>query len=752
MDVFGQQKTASWRFLFVIISVVVAWAKTQTKRGASNAIAERHVSVGGLSLRISTDGVAGETLVQWANELDERGATAGEASMREAIVLNAVSSGEWPASAWEEYQRLAAGTGNVDSALLLFEYGIARTVFDHVQEGVDDLVSAAARGEVNVEHYTRSKASTPDGTTALHAAALVGCTACAEALIQADPELLEAQGEHGMRPLHVAASAGHAEVVRVLLTAGAEPNARHAFGQSTALHMAAELGRVEAIDALCSDTNVDLDATGLLGGTAVHSAAQRDRADAIAALGRCGASMEVLVNGDTTPLYIAAQEGYVDSIRALVAAGANVEATMNVIASNTTGRSVAVSAAGLEMDPQTFLPNLEPGNGARPLHAAAENGHSTAVAALLEAGADPDAGYAMAGVAPLHLAAQYNRPDVTRVLIHGGASIDARSRNADGATALYYAAGAGYESVVSVLLQAGPDVNAGRRVTGATPLTYASAANRSNIVDALLKAGANLSMPARDGTLPLHAAVAAGHLGIVKRLVSAGADIEARGPDMQTPLLVALSSNQPVIAMYLLKEGRADPTPQVASSKATALHLAAARAYAPVIALLLKNGNKELLETRCTGELNEATPLYLALDPDTAALLLDAGADPNAAMANGDTALLSAISHNKLQLVRTLLSDETEPPGRSADPDLGAPPHNRPSSLHQSPLLLAVVNGLAPIVQALLDHGANCAILVQTKQRARPDNLLDISREKRDYDTLQVLSNHVEDCDVRLDE
>jgi ankyrin repeat protein len=56
--------------------------------------------------------------------------------------------------------------------------------------------------------------------------------------------------------------------------------------------------------------------------------------------------------------------------------------------------------------------NSEPGNGATPLHAAAEEGHSEVIQIMLDYGADVNS-LAM-GVAPIHLAAQYNRYNVTK--------------------------------------------------------------------------------------------------------------------------------------------------------------------------------------------------------------------------------------------------------------------------------------------------------------------------------------------------
>ena len=113
------------------------------------------------------------------------------------------------------------------------------------------------------------------------------------------------------------------------------------------------------------------------------------------------------------------------------------------------------------------------------------------------------------------------------------------------------------------------------------------------------------------------------------------------------------------------------------------------------------------------------------------------------------TPLLMAIERSDTLLVRALLSKETEPPGRAADPDKGS----GPGSVSQAPLLYAVARSRgASIVESLLEAGANCAILVASSKRPKEaDNLLDIARDRRDYDTLQLLLEYP-DCDVHLDD
>ena len=131
----------------------------------------------------------------------------------------------------------------------------------------------------------------------------------------------------------------------------------------------------------------------------------------------CGASTEALLNNDTTPLYLAALEGHADVARALVQGGASLTPTIQRRAGS------ASRAVAYPNDRNDWRPNSEPGNGATPLHAAAEHGHVDVVAVLLDAGAPID-DRSMSGVSPLHLASGYERLDVLSLLLEKGATVD----------------------------------------------------------------------------------------------------------------------------------------------------------------------------------------------------------------------------------------------------------------------------------------------------------------------------------------
>ena len=319
----------------------------------------------------------------------------------------------------------------------------------------------------------------------------------------------------------------------------------------------------------------------------------------------------------------------------------------------------------------------------------------------------------------------------------------------------FHAAGRGALATVRVLLKRGCDPDGAARASGAAPLHAAVTAGNRAIVEALLEAGADVERADDQRATPLHAAAAAGDLNTTK-LVYTKRVRDARGPDGATPLLVAAQRGANRVAVFLLDRG-ADPNCTLASSGAAALHLAAAQGDDVLVKKLVEAG--AAVDMRGGDELEEATPLYAACSVRNpgegqfraAVALLDAGADPNLGLGppTSDTPLLAAVATGFTNAARALLSDEAEVPSRGpADADLGS----KRSSVHQAPLLLAVVRGRAQIAAALLDAGANCGILVATAAGALPDNLLALARARRDHDTLQVLVGEGERCDVAYEE
>lgn len=124
------------------------------------------------------------------------------------------------------------------------------------------------------------------------------------------------------------------------------------------------------------------------------------------------------------------------------------------------------------------------------------------------------------GWTALHAAAVRRHPEVVRALLLSGAEVDVTS---DGFTPLLRAAGPGEASSVTVLIEAGADVNYAHPLFEWTPLSRAAAYANADVVEVLLRAGADPNLDA-----PVVAAAEAGCLRCVELLAAAGADLGVR--------------------------------------------------------------------------------------------------------------------------------------------------------------------------------------------------------------------------------
>jgi anti-sigma B factor antagonist len=202
-------------------------------------------------------------------------------------------------------------------------------------------------------------------------------------------------------------------------------------------------------------------------------------------------------------------------------------------------------------------PNAKDENGETPLmYAAAYNGNSGVMTALLKAGADINA-RSKDGKNALMCAAQYNQnQDVIAILIEAGASIKARDK--DGWTALMYVAGFNQNpEAITKLLQAGADINTQDK-GGLTALMEAARRNPNpEMTTFLLKAGADIrAMGKGRHTALMFAAKHNKNPEVMIALLNAGADVNAKDRDGVNALMYAAKCSQNLDVVISLLKGR----------------------------------------------------------------------------------------------------------------------------------------------------------------------------------------------------
>jgi ankyrin repeat protein len=257
-----------------------------------------------------------------------------------------------------------------------------------------------------------------------------------------------------------------------------------------------------------------------------------------------------------------------------------------------------------------------------PLADAAERQNFAEVRALVENGADVNAPQAD-GMTALHWAAYHDDLEAARLLITAGA--DAKAANRYGVQPLSLACTNGNAALVEALLAAGADPNAAL-AGGETPLMTAARTGRLGPVQALLANAAGVNAKERRGQTALMWAAAEGHLEVVDALLEADADFRTPLKSGFTPFFFAVREGHADAAFRLLEAG---------VDVNDSLRPAQGKAYSPLI-LAVENGHFEL-----------------------AAALLKAGADPNA-KPSGYTAL------HAITWVRKPIRGDGDPPPRGS--------------------------------------------------------------------------------------
>ena len=332
-----------------------------------------------------------------------------------------------------------------------------------------------------------------------------------------------------------------------------------------------------------------------------------------------------------------------------------------------------------------------------PLADAAEQGNLALVKTLLQQHANVNAAQAD-GMTALHWAAMKDDAALAQLLIDAKAAIDPTTR-LGAYTPLYLAAKNGSANVAEVLMKAGANINH-TSSTGATVLMVAAASGSTKIVDALIAKEANVNARENShGQTPLMFAAAANRGDTIRSLMKHGANAEVTSklmdPGCGSTFARSLcgednsrQQNYEKPSLDKLNEliEPAQPETKTAASApnkpaepqdddATSAEESAAKAR---IAELRK-------------EISKLATLVDDLDKKAVA---DKERRRGAAVINGMTALLFAARDGHLDAVRALVE-------QGADIDNGG------SGEKMSPLVMAIVNGHFDIAKYLLDKNAD---------------------------------------------
>ncbi len=344
---------------------------------------------------------------------------------------------------------------------------------------------------------------------------------------------------------------------------------------------------------------------------------------------------------------------------------------------------------------------------------AAMNQDKAAVAALLNQHADVNAAQADGSTALLW-AAHWDDVETADLLIRAGAN--AKAANRYGITPLFQAAMNGDAAMVEKLLKAGADPNAAQS-EGETVLMTAARSGNADAVKALIEHGAQVNAAEKwRGQTALMWAAAEKHPAVVQFLVQHGADVNARSAVFDFTKLKPKSGSVP------MNFPRGGFTPLLFAARQGDLESARI--------LLAAGADPNLADPDGT------SPMIVAivnLHYDLAGLLLEKGADPNASDNRGRTPLYAAVDMHTMDittrptpkiadkldsvaLVKLLLAHKANPNAQLIN---FIPPRgvldgaDRTLSAGATPFLRAAKSGDVALMRVLLDNGADPKLATQ---------------------------------------
>ena len=320
-----------------------------------------------------------------------------------------------------------------------------------------------------------------------------------------------------------------------------------------------------------------------------------------------------------------------------------------------------------------------------PVADAVMRGDTAKVRQLIRQGLDVNASQAD-GMSALHWAAQRGDAASAQMLVYAGGRVDALTRNGN-YTPLHLAAREGRGSVVQVLLANGADPLAATSTGGATALHFAAGHGDSLSVQALLDKGTPVDIRETAwGQTPLMWAAAYGRVTAMAVLIRKGAGLEAASriddiPKQEREIRTLLTARSRRVAA--LKAAESPLAPSTVTPNITPAAPAAAPAAATPANARPATGTAPV--GRAAGDSARPATGFQQRGPSYGDLIGNKG---------GLTPLLFAIREGHVAAVEQLLA-------------AGANVNHVSEGDHTSPLLMATINGRFDMARMLLGKGAD---------------------------------------------
>jgi ankyrin repeat protein len=251
-----------------------------------------------------------------------------------------------------------------------------------------------------------------------------------------------------------------------------------------------------------------------------------------------------------------------------------------------------------------------------------------------------------------------NREAVQKLLLQ---KVDVNHAQADGTTALHWAAHLEDVEIATALLRAGAAADARNRY-GVSPLMLAANNGSAAVTELLLAGGADPRRALPEGETPLMAAAATGSVETLKLLMAHGADVNAReGWHGQTALMWAAAENH-AQAVEALIAGGADLH---ARSKGgfTALLFAARSGQIDAIRALLRAGAdiNETVQTNSAPLPPPPSPSYFSRAAGRSGATRASGRTMPSSEAENSGALILAIANGHFEAAKSLVEQGADP-------------------------------------------------------------------------------------------